>query len=393
MTTESIGSMNSLSDTGNEDATAFESTGDTAPSTDDTSQQPDTAPSSAEEGIPANLEGAPESYGSPTASAGPDGQASMPEEGEPPNGGQFSEETDASPTDALQAAPLPDTGTAPSFNSYPALSGAPCEAPSGGSGAVPSDASGEAPSDSSGAEPSDASGEAPSDSSGAEPSDASGEAPSDSSGAEPSDASGEAPSDSSGTAPSDDASTEQAGDEGNGAADGEVTNKELRDNPQALSEAGMEGLEVTGMELTLDSNGMLSEGSKEQVNELVGYLTDAMGGIEVVANVYEDDNGNIGAHFTSGDNNSVTYYPMEGTVYSVHTHPGGSTTPSQTDLDYEIAGAEDAIIPADGVAGNEDGSDYYVYSEAEDGQGVASEVSETATAADSDSSEPVTLDG
>jgi hypothetical protein len=169
------------------------------------------------------------------------------------------------------------------------------------------------------------------------------------------------PSPDSGQASWDDTATEPAGEQGDGAADGEVTHDELLDTPDVLPEAGIKGLEVTGMELSLNSEGMLSQGSKEQVNELVGNLTDQLGGIEVVANCYVDDNGNVGLHLTSGDSNSVTYYPKENTVYSVHTHPGGSTTPSQTDLQHEIEGAQDAIVPADGIPGNEDGSDYYVY--------------------------------
>jgi proteasome lid subunit RPN8/RPN11 len=171
------------------------------------------------------------------------------------------------------------------------------------------------------------------------------------------------PSTDPGKAPSGDTTTQPDGEEGDGAADGEVTYDELLDNPDVLQEAGTNGLEITGMELTLESDGMLSENSKEKVNELIGYMTDTLGGIEVVANAYTDENSNndVSLHLTAGENNSVTYYPKENTVYSSHTHPSGYTNPSQTDLDYEIEGAQDAIVPADGIPGNEDGSDYYVY--------------------------------
>jgi hypothetical protein len=54
MNTESIGLTNGLSDSGCEDATSFEGTGETAPSTDDASQQPGTSP--AEEDGASNLE-------------------------------------------------------------------------------------------------------------------------------------------------------------------------------------------------------------------------------------------------------------------------------------------------------------------------------------------------
>jgi hypothetical protein len=175
-------------------------------------------------------------------------------------------------------------------------------------------------------------------------------------------AAGEALPGATGEAPTDGTSTQPGGEEASGAAGGDITPEALHHNPELLAEAGTKGLEVTGMELVLDSNGMLSEGSKKEVNELVGYMSDALGGVEVLGGSYVDGDGNVGLHLTSGNGTGVyTDHIDPGTVYSVHTHPGGNTTPSQIDLDNAIPGAEDAIIGTDGVPGNEDGSDYHVY--------------------------------
>jgi hypothetical protein len=148
-----------------------------------------------------------------------------------------------------------------------------------------------------------------------------------------------------------------------GASDTEVTYEEILENPDVLPEAGTQGVEVTGMDLTLDSGGNLSEDSKQEVNELVGNMSDRLGGVEVVANAYMDENGNekVSLHLTSGDEHSAMYYPKENTVYSVHTHSTGSTTPSLVDRINELDGAEDAIVPTDGIPGNEDGSVYNIY--------------------------------
>ncbi|MGD8834514.1 MAG: hypothetical protein PVJ19_06220 [Desulfobacteraceae bacterium] len=146
----------------------------------------------------------------------------------------------------------------------------------------------------------------------------------------------------------------------NSVTDDGVTADALRENPEILSQAGIQGVEVTGMDLFTDSDGMLSEESKIEVNKLISYLSDLMGRIEVVANVYVEDSGNIGVHLTSGDENSAVFYTMEGTIYSPHVHTNGSWTPSILDRENEIPGAEDAIVTGDGVAGNETG-DYFQY--------------------------------
>jgi hypothetical protein len=139
-----------------------------------------------------------------------------------------------------------------------------------------------------------------------------------------------------------------------------LTVDDLRADPEHLPKAGIQGVEVTGMDLFVDPDGMLSEESKLVVNKLIGYLSDLLGGIEVVANVYVDDDGNIGVHLTSGDKDGAVYYPMEGTIYSPHVHTNGSWIPSRLDRENEISGAEDAIVVGDGVAGNETG-DYFQY--------------------------------
>jgi hypothetical protein len=161
---------------------------------------------------------------------------------------------------------------------------------------------------------------------------------------------------------SNDTATNTAVDGTSGTTYGEITLEELLDNPELLLEAGIDGLDLSGIELTLDSDGMLSAESKEKVNELVGYLSDVLGGIEVAGQVYVDDSGNVNLHLTAGEADSIWWKEMGGTVYNVHSHPNGfDETPSQTDLQYEFAGAEDAIVVSDGVPGNEDGSDYNVF--------------------------------
>jgi hypothetical protein len=137
---------------------------------------------------------------------------------------------------------------------------------------------------------------------------------------------------------------------------------DLLADPEILPRAGIHGVEVTGMDqLFTDPDGMLSEESKVVVNKLIGNLSDQLGRIEVVANVYVDDDKNIGVHLTSGDKDGTIFYPKEGTIYSPHVHTNGSWIPSTLDLENEIVGAEDTIVVGDGVPGNEDGS-YFQYS-------------------------------
>jgi hypothetical protein len=139
-----------------------------------------------------------------------------------------------------------------------------------------------------------------------------------------------------------------------------VTIDALRAEPELLSQAGIQGVEVTGMELYADSDGSLSEASKIVVNKLISYLSDLLGGIEVVVNVYVDGNENMGVHLTAGEEDGAIFYPMEGTIYSSHVHTNGSWIPSIMDRENELAGAEDTIVVGDGVPGNETG-DYFQY--------------------------------
>jgi hypothetical protein len=148
--------------------------------------------------------------------------------------------------------------------------------------------------------------------------------------------------------------------DGNDVAGDGVTVDALRANPGILSRAGIQGVRVNGMDLFIDPDGTLSEKSKIEVNKLIGYLSDLLGRIEVVANVYVDDSENIGIHLTAGKEDSAIFYPMEGTIYSAHVHTNGSWVPSRLDRENEIPGAEDAIVAGDGVAGNETG-DYFQY--------------------------------
>jgi hypothetical protein len=144
-------------------------------------------------------------------------------------------------------------------------------------------------------------------------------------------------------------------------SEGAIAVDTLRQNPKLLTQGGIEGVEVTGLDLfTDDYDGMLSETSKIEVNKLIGYLSDMLGSIEVVVNVYVDDSGNCGVHLTSGDENSAGFYPMENTIYSAHVHTNGVWLPSPLDRENELPGAEDAIVPGDGVAGNETG-EYFQY--------------------------------
>lgn len=139
-----------------------------------------------------------------------------------------------------------------------------------------------------------------------------------------------------------------------------MTEDMIRKNPELLSGKGHNGIDIEGMDLETDQNGRLTEESKRKVNELIGLLSDKLG-VEVVADAYQASDGNIKLHLTAGNENSVTHLPPEGTIYSAHTHPNGSTTPSNADLQGEVAGAEDAIVPCDGIPGNENGSDYNIF--------------------------------
>ncbi len=148
----------------------------------------------------------------------------------------------------------------------------------------------------------------------------------------------------------------------NAGSDGSntMTEDKIRQNPELLSGKGIDGIDIEGMDLETDQNGKLTEESKRKVNELIGLLSDKLG-VEVCADAYKASDGSIKLHLTAGDRDSVTHRPPQGTVYSAHTHPNGSSTPSNADFQAEIAGAEDAVVPCDGIPGNEDGSNYNIF--------------------------------
>lgn len=134
----------------------------------------------------------------------------------------------------------------------------------------------------------------------------------------------------------------------------------IRQNPNLLSGKGVQGLDIEGMDLQTSQNGTLTEESKRKVNELIGYLSDKLG-VEVAAQAYQTDDGSLKVHLTAGTPTSVTHLPPENTIYSAHTHPNGSPNPSQADYLAQIPGAEDAVVPSDGIAGNEDDSYYNIF--------------------------------
>lgn len=136
--------------------------------------------------------------------------------------------------------------------------------------------------------------------------------------------------------------------------------EKIRQNPDLLLEKGRDGMDIDGMPLETGPDGKLTEESKRQVNELIGNLSDKLG-VEVSADVFKGEDGNMKVHLTSGTSNSVTHRPPQGTLYSAHTHPSGSSNPSNTDIANQIDGAEDAVVPCDGIAGNEDGADYNLF--------------------------------
>lgn len=95
--------------------------------------------------------------------------------------------------------------------------------------------------------------------------------------------------------------------------------------------------------LTLDSDGTLSEGSKKEVAELLSSLSEAIGDKEVFGAVFENAQGGLSMELTPGTSNSVSFNVPNNLIYSAHTHPGNSTQPSSTDIGNRLEG-EEAII-------------------------------------------------
>lgn len=98
------------------------------------------------------------------------------------------------------------------------------------------------------------------------------------------------------------------------------------------------------IDFTRDSDGSLSEASKKELSELMSTLTDAIGGREVFASVFENSQGGISLELTAGDSNSVSFRVPDNLFYSAHTHPSGSTRPSPTDLSNRLGGEEAIVV-------------------------------------------------
>lgn len=134
----------------------------------------------------------------------------------------------------------------------------------------------------------------------------------------------------------------------------------LSDTGAALLQAGEDGLDIEGMNLKQNANGKLSDASKSKVNKLTGRLSSELGA-EVGATVYNKGDGQLGLRlFTSNMPYEVSFEPPDGTIYSGHTQPDDDANPSKADFANGIEGAEDVIIPADDVPGNETG-EYIAY--------------------------------
>jgi proteasome lid subunit RPN8/RPN11 len=140
-----------------------------------------------------------------------------------------------------------------------------------------------------------------------------------------------------------------------------MTAEQAKANPKALLQAKYKGVDLKGMPLKRDGDGMLSEGSKKELNKLIGHMSSSLNA-EVLALVFEKQNGTLGTRlFSTGERDGVSYIPPKGKViYDAHTHPDMDPRPSKTDLENKTPGAENVIVPADEIPGNETG-DYVTY--------------------------------
>lgn len=130
---------------------------------------------------------------------------------------------------------------------------------------------------------------------------------------------------------------------------------ELMANPGALKEAAEKGVSVSDLNLEQNSDGMLAENSKKEVNQMIGNLSSSLDS-EVAALVYDRGDGQLGTNvYTSNEREEVSMEPPDGVIYDAHTHPDNDKTPSQTDIDNKIPGSEATVVPADDKVGNETG--------------------------------------
>lgn len=131
--------------------------------------------------------------------------------------------------------------------------------------------------------------------------------------------------------------------------------KDVKSNPAAIAKSGEAGVDVGGLKLSKDTDGKLSENSKIKVNKLIGHASSSLDS-EVAAAVYDKGNGQLGTKlYTSKKREEVSLTPPKNTLYSAHTHPDMNRTPSQADKDSAIPGAEETVVPADDIVGNETG--------------------------------------
>ena len=117
----------------------------------------------------------------------------------------------------------------------------------------------------------------------------------------------------------------------------------LADVPRDLSNFRGNTATIKNTGLSLDGNNKLSEQSKTEVAELLTDLSNAHNGNEVFGAVYRD-NGNLSLDLTLGSSSSVNFNVPNDLVFSAHTHPYGSTSPSSTDRNNRLQGEEAIVV-------------------------------------------------
>ncbi len=123
--------------------------------------------------------------------------------------------------------------------------------------------------------------------------------------------------------------------------------QQLLGSPDTLTQAGGQGVAVTGFQLATGADGKLDAASRQAVNKLIAGVSNQIGR-EVHASVYKDTSGKLNVHLTAGDHESVTFAVPGGTIYSAHTHVNGDHRPSDVDVHNQVIGADDAVVTPDG---------------------------------------------
>lgn len=101
---------------------------------------------------------------------------------------------------------------------------------------------------------------------------------------------------------------------------------------------------LENVSVNLDASGQISAASRARINNLISDLTDQIGGREVHAAAFQNNQGGFSLQLTPGSSNSVNFRIPNNTVYSAHTHPSGTITPSATDLANRLPNAIDAVV-------------------------------------------------